>query len=81
MWAVRGHELVPGIQKGARAMELREDGEPCVPPCRALAEAGCRRVRTPAEEATLLTIGMTDLSLLRSCMYHLLLWRAYGLCE
>ncbi|KAM3259204.1 hypothetical protein ACQJBY_050778 [Aegilops geniculata] len=32
MWAVRGHELVPGIQKGARAMELREDGEPCVPP-------------------------------------------------
>ena len=35
----------------------------------------------PAEEATLLTIGMTDLSLLRSCMYHLLLWRAYGLCE
>lgn len=46
MWAVRGHELVPGIQKGARAMELQEDGEPCVPPCRALAEAGCRRVRT-----------------------------------
>ncbi|XP_044318684.1 uncharacterized protein [Triticum aestivum] len=26
MWAVRGHELVPGIQKGGRAMELREDG-------------------------------------------------------
>lgn len=57
MWAVRGHELVPGIQKGGLAMELREDGEPCAPPCRALAEAGCRRVRTPAEEATLLTIG------------------------
>ena len=42
MGAVRGHELVPGIQKGARAMELREDGEPCVPPWRAVAEAGSR---------------------------------------
>ncbi|XP_048544077.1 uncharacterized protein LOC125523073 [Triticum urartu] len=32
MCVVRGHELVPGIQKGAHAMELREHGEPCVPP-------------------------------------------------
>ena len=81
MGVVRGHELVPGILEGACAMELREDGEPCVPPCRAVAEAGSRWAGTPVEEVTLLTISMTDLSLIRSCMYRLLLCTGCGLYE
>ena len=48
---VRGHELVPGAREGARGVELREDGEPRVPPHRAAPEAGTRRGGSPAEEA------------------------------
>ena len=81
MGVVRGHELVPWIREGACAMELWEDGEPCVPQRRAVAEAGSPWAGTPVEEVTLLTISMTDLSLIRSCMYRLLLCTGCGLYE
>jgi hypothetical protein len=51
-WAVRRHDLVPGVREGARGVELREEWEPRVPPHRAAPEAGARRRGgSPAEEA------------------------------
>jgi hypothetical protein len=54
-WPVRGHELVLGVREGAPGVELREDGEPRVPPHPAAPEVD--EVDRPLKKPTLLAIG------------------------